>query len=147
MANVLTDVQKTDLFHALEVPYANFYAGMDPMGMAYVQTATQPILSSARDVILNFVANTMDTPGFTDLQSLLNAFNKVRLNVVEINQGGAGSLSGINLSFKNKRDQIKKLIQDLVPFYRYHEILLRQAKDAAGGGDSMQMTVHAGGMF
>lgn len=135
MPNTMTDTQTTSLFHVLEVPYSTSYAAMDGMGAAYVQTANQPILSAAKDAILSFVAG-METLAFTDLQNWLNKWYLVADQVVNIASGGAGSLQGVNLNFADQRALYKQYVQDLVPYFKYHEILARQAQSS-----SMQMNV------
>ncbi len=121
----MTDTQTIDLFHCLEVPYSSSYAAVDGMGAAYVQTANQPILSAAKSAILAFVAG-MESLALTDLGSLLDEYHDIRSVSFSMSGGSVGSITGINFSADAMRDQLKKRVQELVPYYKYHEILAKQ---------------------
>ena len=139
MPNTLTDTQWTSLFHALEVPYSTSYNTMNDMGMAYVQAANQPILSAAKDVIIDWVTNQMEPKAVADLVTWLNKWYAIADAVVNIQAGGAGSLQGVNLSFKEQRAIYKQYIQDLVPFFKWHEVMMRSSQSS-----DMQINVSRG---
>ncbi len=129
----LSDTQTLDLFHCLEVPYSSSYAAVDGMGAAYVQTANQPILSAAKSAILAFVA-AMEAIAVTDLGTLLTRYNLIRDVEFSMNGGSVGSISGISFSTAGMRQTIKQRVQELVPYYRYHEILERRASGGTEAG-------------
>ncbi len=130
----LTDTEKLDLFHCLEIPYTTSYSAVDGMGAAYVQVANQPILSAAKNVVLKFIgvlapdagAEVISAEALVDLAALLDEYHDVRSVDFEQVGGSLGVFSGLNISASRYRDNLKSRVQELVPFLRYHEVLQKQ---------------------
>ncbi len=127
----LTDTQYMNLFHCLEIPYSASYAAVDGMGAAYVQTANQPILSAAKSAIAAFVS-AMEAVALTDLAGLLDSYNQFR-SIEFSGTLSIGSIQGIQFSTAAQRQLIKTTVQDLVPYFRYHEIMEKQSGVSSDG--------------
>ena len=121
----LSGTQKLDLFHCEEIPYSTSYAAVDGMGAAYVQTANQPILSAAKNAVIAYV-DSMEAIAITDLKTLLDKYNLIRDVDFSMSGGSVGNIQGVSFSAEGSRLAIKRRVQELVPYYKYHEILAKQ---------------------
>jgi hypothetical protein len=142
--STLTITQKLDLFTALEVPYATQYNSLSSMGSLSMQTDVgQAGQDAAKTKILQYLesfgltaptgADAVEYAAIeTELKSLLDSFHRVRLSVGSVEGGQVSDVGGVTYSHEAKREQIKVNIQTIVPFYRHHEILAKQAMEARG---------------
>jgi len=131
MAVAMTVDRQIALFEALDVPYATQFNTLDGMGALSSQTDISNSTSGqAKTAILAFVASLENMPSVvTVLNTYLDRWTTISTKVTAIN-GSIGEVSGVTYDYENERTLLAKRIQLLVPFYKWHEVLARQAGES-----------------
>jgi hypothetical protein len=124
---MLTKKQEISLFKVLEVPYAttgNAIVGDNLLAEAHDVTSAA---RAAKTMILAYVAQniTADAEVQTELTTLLDTYADLGTDVTVIENGSVGDVSGISDSAAAEREEIKRQVLVLVPFYRYADDLMR----------------------
>ncbi len=138
MATGLSDLNIVSLFEALDIPYATGFFAQDGMG-SISSVAIIPYILNARNIVLAYI-NDAPPDGIagtaleTRLIERLEQWDDIAANVGSMSQGGAGNASGLNYSFKEKREHLRALICLLVPFPAYDKVLQKRAQACANVG-------------
>ena len=113
------------LFQVIEVPYAtksNVIVGDALLAETHDVTGS----SRAAYTLIMSQVNSMVAGAVTELESLLTTWRNLGTDVVSIDGGSIGNLQGVSDSAAAEREEIRKQVLVLVPFYRYHEELSRR---------------------
>lgn len=121
----LTEKQNRIVFHILEVPYSTEYHTVEAMGTLSAQTDINNVTGQAKTEILAYLA-ALSTDDQIDLVEYLERWDVIKLRTAKIEGGGLGDLSGVSSDPAQERALIKQYVQDMVPFYKHHEILARR---------------------
>ncbi|HEY3322077.1 MAG TPA: hypothetical protein VGP72_16540 [Planctomycetota bacterium] len=135
---VLTTSHRITLFTVLEVPYASTYNIVDAMAtLAAAVEMGRAAMTSAKAQIEQYVDNDLDAGALAELITLLDDWKAASTKTSELAQGAVGDISGISFNWGTKRQTIADRIKIIVPFYRLHEVLAKQA--ASAGASYIQM--------
>jgi hypothetical protein len=127
-----TTIQMIHLFAILEVPYSSTdYHIIDSMGtLAADVSMSAGGQTNAKSKIEQYLT-TLSNDAMTELFSLVDKWATISLYAGNLggnsSAGGVGDINGLNFDWKDKRKLISDLVKNIVPFYRYHEVLARKA--------------------
>jgi hypothetical protein len=136
VSNVLTISQEMSLFQILEVPWqpepTRF---MDADNSVVVKLTISGGARQARESILTYLA-TYILPvddAFNLFTSYLDRWREIGTTQVRIDTGGVGTLNGVVLSFEEERNEIRRQVIGIVPYYRAHSDWERKITQSAEG--------------
>ena len=128
----LSDAEKMSLFEILEVPYATEYHTADGMGTLSAQTdVSGASQGSAKTAIESYLTDDLSSAAETRLQTYIARWDTLSTKHVRMNGGAVGQIGGVERDPEDEREEIRKRVKLLVPFYKFHEVL---AKRRGGGG-------------
>lgn len=124
----LTAARNIALFQILEVPYATSKHILSDDALNTVLVDASGAESAAKDAIISHVATEIETDAnlLAVLTTLLDAWTTLGLETAEVVGGALGELQGVNYSPERKRDEIRRQVLTLVPFFRAHESVERR---------------------
>lgn len=131
----LTTEQEIALFQMLEVPWQPVVikpAGSD--NLFYEKTDATTSVRQARQAILDYLAAYIYTNASAEavLVNYCTRWIDIGTDTVTIISGSVGSgVSGVSNDPERERLEIQRQVKGLVPFYRVHEEMSRQASAGA----------------
>ncbi len=137
MPSALTVAQKQAVFEALEIPWNNgttdgtvgFYTTDGVGGIAQRTSISNSTLAQTQLQLLTFLdnLNTNQPQQETVLISYTARWIVIGTQKVKMENGSVGhSVTGIYYNFEDERLELKKRIQSIVPFFRAHEVDVKQ---------------------
>ena len=128
MAGPLTSDLLLALYQVLELPM--FPAQGNVYGDGMVATV-HDVTGSVRAVptLITAHLNTYIYPDvtlFTALQGLLQSWVALGTDEIALQQGSVGNVTGIETSTRGTREEIRKQVLVMVPYWRYHEEMQRR---------------------
>lgn|ERR1035437_628716 len=121
----LTMARQLALFRCLEVPYATSQVTLiSPRNMAGQPYTMEGSARAAFTQIQNWLTSNVYTNADlqTALEALLDLWIAMGVNTTSIT-GAVGALQGVAFDPRQKREEIRKQVADIVPFFREHERL------------------------
>ena len=122
----MSAAQLIALHQVLEVPKSysvNVLVGNDNV-MEY-QTDMYFNIQATLDFLYSHL-NNLPVADETVLKSLMDAWIALGTCVVELNGGSVGNINGVTMTPGMEREEIRKQVLPIVPFYRHHEEMQRQ---------------------
>jgi hypothetical protein len=132
----LTAAEVRSVFEVLEVPYSTAYNTLSGVGSLSVGTDVASAGQNSAKAVIETACAALDASGLTKVSALVVEWDACRLNVGEMQGGGVADANGISFSFEGKRQQIKRLMQVYLPFFRHHEVIA-----AANGNAPYRMII------
>jgi hypothetical protein len=126
----LSSAEEISLFEILEIPYANSYTMVEGVG-----TISVTFLMTAKTTVQAWIA-ALDAASITRLQSNISRWDTIGTTPLRMDGGSVGAISGLTLDYDGERKKIKDRVLNIVPFFRYHEVL---AKSESGGGFNVRI--------
>ena len=123
----LSKAREIALFKVLEVPYSTTTNTLLPDGLTVQVHDVTSSIRAAKTVILAHLTSNIyiDADIQTELESLLDDYIDLGTDMTMIDGGSIGNLSGIRWSPQEDREEIRRQVLALVPFWRHHDELLR----------------------
>jgi hypothetical protein len=131
----LTERQRVSLFAILEVPYAAQSHRVVGDGINAVANLVQIGADEARQTILTYLDDPVaETPALeTELKAYLDRFYALGTSCTRMEAGNVGSLGGIYHDPAAEREEIRRRVLGIVPFWRSHLEMQHKARGNAAG--------------
>jgi hypothetical protein len=127
----LTTPQKIALYQILEIPWQPIATRLidedRQVGLQLTIEATST--RQAKSMLEGYLTTYVDTDAdvLATLQTLLNRWITLGTDVTRIEAGSTGSIGGVTNMPTEERKEIADQVRIIVPFYRKHDDLSRQA--------------------
>ena len=124
----LTKAQEMALYQILEVPYVSKAYRIQGQGLLVDETdkTTDPYAAKTKiDERLTEIAADADLE--TELTSLLDDWIDLGTDVTRIDAGNVGNVGGVTDDPNEERDELRRRVLIIVPCWRCHEVLQRNA--------------------
>lgn len=122
----LTAAQRLALFQILEVP---MFAKTHRIVVDGMIVETHDVTGSSRSAVTliddHVTTNIVGTDYETVLKGYLDDWINLDTDMSVVDQGSIGNVQGITDSIPAERDEIRRQVLPMVPFYRCHEALER----------------------
>ena len=128
MASNLTDAQKLSLFEILDVPFATGHYTTSGMGTLSAQTSiSSASQAQAKTEILSYLDGLEGLEQETRLGTYITRWDALSTKQVRMTGGAVGQINGIDRDPEDERETIRQRVKLLVPFYKRHEVIAREA--------------------
>lgn len=135
----LTVEQEIALFQILEVPWQpKVIKPAGPDNLFHETSDATSSVRQARQAILDYLAAYIyPTPAaLAKLQHYCDRWIEIDTDVVVMEAGGTGAVSGVSTDPERERLEIQKQVKDFIPFWRSH----REIERAASSGPYVEIT-------
>ena len=136
MSNVLTTAQNMALHMVLEVPWQPEPTHLiDADNSVVVKLTISAGARQAKESINTYLATYIypDNDAFAVLTGYLDRWIDIGTTQVRILDGNVGTMSNTTVSFEEERAEIRRQVAVIVPYYKCHEIMERNASGQVGG--------------
>lgn len=125
---MLTKKQEIALFKILEVPYSTMGNRVVGDNLLVETHSVTGASRAAKTTITSFLASEIytDSEVEEELVSLIDLWISIGTDVTAIENGAVGDISGISDSAAAEKEEIRRQVLVLVPFYRYADELMRK---------------------
>ncbi len=137
-----TVAQNIALFQILDTQYVDGtnvagYNILDGMGSTTSTVSLAGPTSYQAYSAINTWVTQMSASAVTALQVYLDRWIALGTSTIRIENGNVDDVGSVTKDPREEREQIRKLVVALVPFYQYHEVLTRRAGQAANSMNVM----------
>lgn len=123
----LTKAQEIALYTILEVPYATVHNRVISEGLLVEPHSVTGSPSAAKTHITAHLADVAtDAALEAVLTGLLDEWIDLGTDTTAIEGGAVGNVQGLTTTISGEREEIRRQVLIIVPFYRYHEQFQRQ---------------------
>jgi hypothetical protein len=121
--------QEMALFTCLEVPWQpQSNRLVDPDNTVVVKLSISTGARQARFSILEYLTTYIypDTDALGVLTTLLDRWREIGTTQVRVETGSVGAVQGVTMVFEEERNEIRRQVCTIVPFYKAHQQIERQ---------------------
>lgn len=129
----LTAAQRNAVFEALEVPDSTSYNVLSGPGTltSGVDQAAQASATAKTAIDAALATIAADAGKQALLAARCDEWNACSGNTMTVQAGRLGNIEGANIDPDKQRKRIADRIKIMVPFYRYHEIIMKQYENGS----------------